>query len=79
MADKAKQKKLYVDISRMIEIHNENNPDNPIDRQGLADKAETTYQTLTNYNGGVVSNGFIIINKLLEVSGAKYEEVVKEK
>ena len=73
-----KQKKLYLDVPRLIEIHNLNHPEDEVDREKLAKKIGTTYQTLTNYNGGIVPKGLSIINDLLSVSGAKYEEVIKE-
>lgn len=73
-----KQKKLYLDVNRLIEIYNEKHPDNLIDREKLAKEVGVTYQTLTNYNGGLTPNGLGIINRLLNFSGAKYEEVIKE-
>jgi DNA-binding XRE family transcriptional regulator len=74
-----KQKKIYLDVNRLIEIYNEKNPDGKIDREQLAKKVGVSYQTLTNYNGGLVPNGLTVINRLLDFAGAKYEEVIKEK
>jgi hypothetical protein len=73
-----KQKKLYLDVPKLIEIHNKNNPNDIVDREGFAKKFETTYQTLTNYNGGVIPKSLELVNKILTVSKAKYEDVFVE-
>lgn len=77
MAEKPKQK-VRVNIPKLIDIYNTNHPEKPVNNNEIAKMAGTTYQTLGNMNIGKTGKGMNVLHKLLEISGATYEEVTEK-
>lgn len=83
MAKQAKKTKApvthYVDVDLALTIFAEKNDGKEITRQELADKTGVDYQTLVNWNGGRIPRAFEEIKKLLEATGADFNQLVKLK
>lgn len=73
------QRKLCIDLDRAIEVYNEKNKETPLTKELLARELGVTYQSLVNYQNGrtPVVVGFII--DVMEKTGIKFSELIKEK
>jgi len=72
------KKKLVIDIDKAIDIHNSIDKENPINRKDLAEMIGKKYQDLVNMKAGRTPNFLVVLNNILSVTGAKYEDIVKE-
>lgn len=84
MAEKAKKPKkkiepMFVDIDAAIAIFEEKNPGQKLSRKELAEELELDYQTLVNYQGGRVPRAFGDLKKIIDKTGATFEQIVKKK
>ncbi len=75
----ANEKKLYVDIDEAIETYNTNNPQNKIDRRALAEMVGLDYQSLVNYHNGRTPKAFETLKKILDKTGATFNQIIKYK
>ena len=86
MAEKAKKPKkvvepIFVDIDNAIEKYNEEHPEQEVKltRKLLAKELDLDYQTIVNYQGGRVPRSFGDLKKIIDKTGAKFNEIVKSK
>lgn len=70
---------LFIDIDAAIKIHNENNPENKIDRYILADKLGITYQSLVNYKSGRIPEIIGRLKKIMNITDVDFNDLIKYK
>ncbi len=73
------EQKVIVDVDKAIESYNKRNPETPIDRYVLAEKLGKSYQDMVNCKAGRVPNFVKVLKKMIDETGADFNEVVTYK
>lgn len=77
--EQTEKKQFFIDIDKAIEVQNEANPENKIDRKILAEKLGIAYQSLTNYKAGRIPEIIGNVQTIIEITGISFDELVKIK
>ena len=73
------EQEVYIDVDKVLEAYNKKHPKKPINRVKLVDMLGIHYQNLVNYKMGKVPVVVKSIKKMMEISGLKFNQIVKEK
>lgn len=73
------ENELFIDIDLVLETYNKKNPKKQMTREDLAERLGIHYQNLVNYKMGRVPVVVGTVSKLMEISGLKFNKIVKVK